>query len=334
MVGVDTHAAQHHYAAVNAATGEVHADQSFPVSSLGLAVAIHWATEFAPADRLLFAIEGAGNYGRQLALALLEKGIQACDVKPQLRKGSSANKSDRLDAITAALAVLRVDTAHLNRPKSPAQANVELQILIAARRDIERRSLSLRNSLNALVRRHDLGIVGGKTLRLSQIREFADIEPRNVLEAEATRLAREYLHQATNMRSIHKSLTEIIESLAPGLLDIFGVGPASAAVVLEAYSHHGRVRSEAAFAALAGTSPLLEASGIHSRHRLNPYGNRQLNRAINTVAISRTLTDPRTKDYIQRRTAEGLTPRNIRRMLRRYITRELYKYLRANLVEA
>jgi len=89
----------------------------------------------------------------------------------------------------------------------------------------------------------------------------------------------------------------------------------------------GRCRDEAAFAALAGTSPLPASSGRITRHRLNRGGDRALNRAIHTIALTRIRSCPRTRAYVERRNAEGKTPRQIRRCVKRYIARELYRAL-------
>jgi transposase len=93
------------------------------------------------------------------------------------------------------------------------------------------------------------------------------------------------------------------------------------------FSHPGRCRNEAAFAALGGTSPIPASSGRTVQHRLNRGGDRALNRAIHTIAVCRMRSCPRTHTYAARRTAEGKTPREIRRCLKRYIARELYRQL-------
>ena len=115
--------------------------------------------------------------------------------------------------------------------------------------------------------------------------------------------------------------------MPPGLTQRPGIGPVSAAQSIVSFSHPGRVRNDAAFAALAGTSPLEASSGRTSRHRLNRGGDRQLNKAIHTIASTRMRDDPRTRSYVERRTAEGLSTPEIRRCLKRYITRELYRHL-------
>ncbi|MGH9208861.1 MAG: transposase, partial [Acidimicrobiales bacterium] len=96
-----------------------------------------------------------------------------------------------------------------------------------------------------------------------------------------------------------------------------------------AWSHAGRVRSEAAFAMLSGTAPIPASSGQTVRHRLNRAGDRQLNRALHTVVLSRMRFHPETKAYVARRAAEGLTPREIKRCLKRYVGRRLFRVLEA-----
>jgi transposase len=121
----------------------------------------------------------------------------------------------------------------------------------------------------------------------------------------------------------------LVATTCPALLDQPGIGPITAAVALIAWSHHGRVRSEAAFASLAGVSPIPASSGRTVRHRLNRGGDRTLNAAIHTIAKSRQRYHEPTKDYITRRTAEGRTPREITRSLKRYIARQIWRTIQA-----
>ena len=115
--------------------------------------------------------------------------------------------------------------------------------------------------------------------------------------------------------------------IAPGLTSRHGVGPVSAAQAIVSFSHPGRCRSEAAYAALGGTSPIPASSGQAIRHRHGRGGDRALNRAIHAIAVVRMRSCPRTRAYVARRTAEGKTTREIRRCLKRYIARELYRHL-------
>jgi transposase len=124
-----------------------------------------------------------------------------------------------------------------------------------------------------------------------------------------------------------RQILTIVRSWRPDLLELTGVGPIVAATVLCAWSHPGRVRDDAAFAKLAGVCPIPASSGQTVRHRLNRHGDRQLNRALHTVVLSRLRYDDTTRAYRDRRRAEGKTDREIKRCLKRYVARQLYRQL-------
>ena len=129
--------------------------------------------------------------------------------------------------------------------------------------------------------------------------------------------------------ALEEQLAELVRRLAPALLDEPGVGPICAAQLLCAWSHPGRVRNEAAFAALAGVAPIPASSGQIQRHRLNRSGDRQLNRALHMIVLARLRHHDETRAYAARRLAEGKSPREIRRCLKRHLARRLYKLLEA-----
>jgi transposase len=118
-----------------------------------------------------------------------------------------------------------------------------------------------------------------------------------------------------------------VRALAPQLLDEPGVGPIVAAQRIVAWSHRGRVRSEAAFARLAGVAPVPASSGQTTRHRLSRGGDRQLTRALHSVVLHRRQHDPTTRAYIERRLAEGKSRRDATRLLKRHLARHLYRLL-------
>jgi transposase len=155
-----------------------------------------------------------------------------------------------------------------------------------------------------------------------------------VRHAESQRLALAP-QQAREQLDVNRGqLLAIVTDIAPGLTDRYGVGPVTAAHAVVAFSPPGRCRNQAAFAALADTSPIPASSGRIVRHRLNRGGDRALNCAIHTIALTRIRSCPRTRAYIERRTAEGKTPREIRRCLKRYIARELYRQLTRSMQSA
>jgi len=190
------------------------------------------------------------------------------------------------------------------------------------------------NALTALLRVNDLGVDARKPLAASQITTVARWRERDepledvIARAEAIRLARRIHELDKQLSANQKQMTALIQdSPAAPLLEEPGVGPVTAAVVLTAWSHPGRVRNEAAFAALAGVSPLPASSGNTNRHRLNRGGDRRLNRALHIAVMIRMTRDPETRAYVDRRIQQGHTRREIRRTLKRYLARRLYRTL-------
>ena len=132
---------------------------------------------------------------------------------------------------------------------------------------------------------------------------------------------------ADEAAELRAELERLVAAVAPWLLELSGVGPISAAPVLVSWSHAGRLRSDSAFAALAGANPIPASSGQVIRHRLNRGGDRQLNRALHTIVLARLRDDPATRAYAARRTAEGKSVRDTRRCLKRAVARQLFKLL-------
>jgi transposase len=122
----------------------------------------------------------------------------------------------------------------------------------------------------------------------------------------------------------------LVTARAPALLALYGIGPHTAALLLIAAGDHpGRLRSEAAWAHLCGSAPIPASSGKTVRHRLNPGGDRQANHALWRIVFTRLGSDPATRAYAERRTAEGKSKPEIIRCLKRYAAREVYPHLRA-----
>jgi transposase len=150
-----------------------------------------------------------------------------------------------------------------------------------------------------------------------------------VRHAEIARLARALRDAARQRKANHAQLATIVDDLAPGLTSRRGIGPVSAAQAIVSITHPGRGRHDAAFARLGGASPLPASSGQTTRHRLNHGGDRALNMALHVIATSPMHCDPATIAYVTRRRAEGKPIREIRRCLKRYIARQLYRALTA-----
>ena len=142
-------------------------------------------------------------------------------------------------------------------------------------------------------------------------------------------LGRRVLALEEEAEHLDELLAELVHQVAPDLLDVYGVGVDTAAVLLAAAGDNPeRLHSEAAFARLCGVAPLPATSGKTSnRHRLNRGGDRQANQALWRIVMTRMRFDPRTREYVERRTKEGLSKREVMRVLKRYVAREVYRHI-------
>ncbi|WP_035747681.1 IS110 family transposase [Arthrobacter sp. CAL618] len=280
------------------------------------------------------AVEGTSSYGARLTQMLQTEGIDVGEVRPPSRSSRAlTGKSDPIDAEAAARSVLGRQRDHVITPRA-AGTRSALRILLAARSLLDQQRTANRNALTALLRSTDLGVDVRASLRETQITAIAAWRTTQAVDTlvritrlEAKRMAMAIKNLTEQLTQNHKALAQLAEELAPGLQTIPGVGPVTAAIIICAYSHHGRIRSEAAFAALGGVAPRPASSGNTTRHRLNRSGDRQLNRAFDVIVRTRMSFDTATKDYVARSRAAGKTNREIRRNLKRYVCRSIFRQL-------
>lgn len=337
VIGVDTHA-RTHTLAILASTGEELAGEQFPATPAGMRRAIAWAGRRTSGDLgALWAVEGIGSYGARLAREIAGVGyevVEAPRMQSRFRRGTG--KSDALDATAIAAATLSTAVTQLRRPRSDDGLRAALRTLVTAREHMTSERTSNVNALIALVRTTELGVDARAPLQPAQIRAIAHWRSRHedlataTARSEAIRIAAHVIALDQSLKHNQQRMTELIESSpAAPLLEEPGVGPRTAAVLITAWSHPGRVRSEAAFAALAGVNPIPASSGNTVRYRLNRRGDRRLNHALYIAAMTKMRCDPTTRAYVERRLAEGRTPREIRRCLKRYLARHFYRTLNA-----
>jgi transposase len=333
VVGVDTHCDQHVLAVVVAGTGVVVARRSVCSSARGYAEALRFAQAAADGARV-WAVEGAGHYGAGLARHLSGRGETVLEAGRGPRdQRRLQGKDDSLDAVRAARAALASETPALPRTGQQREA---LRLLLLARRSaVDVRRLALVQLRSVIVTcpdqlREELrGLPAGRLVeRCSRLRRSRSRTPDELASTLVLRsLARRIQAATVEAAELEREILAHVRALAPHLLDEPGIGPIVAAQLIVSWSHHGRVRSEAAFARLAGVAPVPASSGQTTRHRLSRGGDRQLNRALHTVILHRRQHDPATKDYIARRVAEGKTRRDAVRLLKRYLARHLYRVL-------
>ena len=338
VIGVDTHARNHALSILTAATGAVIDEAQFPATEAGMARAIDWAARRTGGDlAALWAIECVGSYGARLAGAVTQAGYQVVEAaRMDTRANRGVGKSDALDSRRIAAAVLPLEVDRLRHPRKDDGARAALRVLIAARDLMTAERTTMVNALIALVRTIDLGLDARKPLTGAQIAEVSKWRTRAegiaaaTARAEAVRLAKRTTALDKEIAENTRATTQILQqSPAKVLLDKTGIGPITAAIAMAAWSHEGRLRDEAAFASLAGVNPIPASSGNTVRHRLNRGGDRRLNRALHMAIITRMVHDPDTRAYVERRRAEGRTTREIRRILKRYLARQIFRALNA-----
>jgi transposase len=324
VIGVDTDRDEHVLAVVTAPAGAVVAGAAAPANAHGYRKLLRVADRYA-SGRRAWAIEGTGSYGAGLARYLAEHGEVVLEVsrRPRTERRLSG-KDDALDAARSALA-----SETLARPRT-GERREALRLLLVARRsavDVRREALT---QLRAVIvtaperlRRELRGLPTGKLLdRCSRLRRTSaagadGLATRLVLRSLAHRI------QAATLEAndLEHELRTRVRAFAPTLLDEPGVGPVVAAQLIIAWSHPGRLRSEACFARLAGVAPVPASTGQTTRHRLSRGGDRQLKRALHTIVLHRRQHDAATKDYNARRIAEGKSKRDATRLLKRYLAR-------------
>jgi transposase len=297
---------------------------------------VQWIARHAPGPRVAVSVEGTRSYGIGLARALAGAGMMVLECEqPHRRQRRGRGKSDPIDAHLAVLTALRQDADRLPQVRADGDREA-LRILLAAREDIVTGSTAQTNRLRALLLAGDdadrraarRALTDAALTQLARRRMLSDATRAEAIrQAEIRRLAVALRAAERQLKDNRRQLQALVDDLAPGLTDQYGIGPISAAQAIVSFSHPGRCRNEAAFAALAGTSPIPASSGRTTRHRLNRSGDRALNRAVHTIAFTRIRSCPRTRAYVLRRTAEGKSSREIRRCIKRYITRQLYRTL-------
>jgi transposase len=332
--GVDTHADMHVAAALDPIGGLLGV-QEFPATAGGYAGLLGWLGGFGTVA--LVGIEGTGSYGAGLARHITAAGIRVVEVDRSDRQDRRRQgKSDPLDAVSAARAAQSGRAR--GAPKGRDGAVEAIRALMVAKRSARSERVQTINQARALV------VTGPDDLRTRFARHtaaglvsgLASLRPRpGDVVGYATRIAlRELGRRAEFLDAQLERLDELIAPLvaarAPGLLALHGVGPDTAALLLVAAGDHPeRLRSEAAWAHLCAVVPIPASSGKVTRHRLNPGGDRQANHALWRIVLTRMSAHPPTLIYVERRTKEGLSKKEIIRCLKRYVAREVYRHLRA-----
>jgi transposase len=332
--GVDTHK-DLHVAAVVDEQDRVLETRCFATTRQGYRQMLAWMRSFGEVQRI--GIESTGSYGAGLLRFVQQAGIEVLEVTtPDKHDRRRRGKNDDLDAQNAAHAAFA--GKRTVTPKTRDGMIESLRVLKACRKTaVAARRIALQMIHNTIVcAPDDLRQTLRDMTRMQLVRTLAAWRPdltdfRNVASAyriTLKSLARRYLELHDEIADLDVMIGAIVDELAPDLVARNSIGHGTAAqLLLTAGDNSERLQSEASFAALCGVSPIPASSGKTTRHRLNRGGDRAANSALHIIAIGRLRTDPRTKAYMAKRTAEGHSKLEVIRVLKRYIAREVFSLI-------
>lgn len=333
IIGVDTHKYAHVAVALDHLGARL-AAQHVAANREGYAQLEAWAAALAGNGRVVaYGVEGTGSYGVGLASFLRRTGHRVIEVnRGDRRSRRSHGKSDTLDAEAAARAVLGGQAAAI--PKSADGAAEMIRQIKIARDTARKAKTSAIITLKALIvtapaeLREQLSGLSDKVLidKCAGLRPGAVSSPTASAKHSLRSLAKRYQALEAEIREHDTILDELTRNHAPTLRRGIGIGVDTAAEMLIVFGDNPeRIRSEAAFSKLCGASPVPASSGLTNRHRLSRAGHREANAALYRAVIVRMRFHQPTIDYVTRRTAEGLSKRDIIRCLKRFLAREVYQ---------
>jgi transposase len=325
--GVDTHRDVHVAAALDPLGGLL-GTESFSTDPAGYRALVSWLASFGDVTKV--GVEGTGSYGAGLARHLRRVGVAVIEVDRPNRQ------SDPLDAVEAARAALGGRAT--GSPKSRDGAVEAIRVLVVAKRSARQARVK------AVIQMRHLGFSAPEQLRCrlkglsvpALVAEGAKLRPTRSPDPVTAATKASLSSLAHRIQALDDELAELdarIETLlvatVPELLDVFGVGPdTAAALVMAAGDNPERLHSEAAWAHLCGVAPVPKGSGKTSgKVQAHDGGDRQANSALWRIVMVRIAHDPDTQLYFERRVKEGKTKQEVIRILKRYVAREVYRYL-------
>jgi transposase len=332
--GVDTHRDVHVAAALDPLGGLL-GSESFSTDPAGYKALLAWLESFGQVTKI--GVEGTGSYGSGLSRFLRRVGVEVIEVdRPNRDERRRSGKSDPLDAVEAARAALSGRAS--GSPKSRDGAVEAIRVLVVAKRSARQARVK------ALIQMRHLGFSAPEQLRCrlkglsvpALVAEGKGLRPSRspdtvtaATKASLSSLAHRISWLDDELAELDQRIEALLVATVPELLDLFGVGPdTAAALVMAAGDNPERLHSEAAWAHLCGVSPIPTGSGKKSgKVRAHQGGDRQANSALWRIVMVRIAHDQRTQVYFERRVKEGRTKHEVIRILKRYVAREVYRYL-------
>jgi transposase len=334
MIGADPHKASHTAVAIGAAEeplGELQVRACAAQAERLLAWAAAWPER-------TWAVEGAGGLGHLLARQLLAAGERVLDVPPKLGArvrllaAGDVNKNDPNDARSVAVAALR--SAGVREVRADDHAAV-LKIWSKRYRDLGRSRTQVVCRLHAVL----CQLIPGGVSKAITARQAAwlleSIPPAGAVEAARCELAAAFLEDLrgidARIRETRKKLAVAVQATGTSLTGLDGVGPVIAAAVIGDVRDVSRFPGRDHFAGYNGTAPIQVSSGPRTIYRLSRRGNRRLNHAIHMAAITQIgHRHSQGRAYYDKKLAEGQTPKQALRSLKRQISNAIFACLQAD----
>jgi transposase len=330
--GVDTHRDVHMVAVLDERGAELGCEP-FAADPAGYPKALAWVRGFGPVERI--GVEGTGSYGAGLTRYLHNQKVTVVEVScPDRQRRRSHGKSDPVDAVAAARAAQSGEATA--QPKTRT-GNVEaIRALRVVRRSAGHSRTDAINQMRALV------VTGPEGLRESfrditiwqmvtaaaRLRPGDPTTPLGATKLALRQLARRIQGLEEEIDTLDSILAPQVRMTAPALIAKHGLGPDTVgALLVSAGDNPQRLHKESAFAHMCGSAPIDASSGLVTHKRLNRGGDRSANQALWRIIMVRMVSDSRTRHYVERRTKEGKSKKDIIRCLKRYVAREIYPYL-------
>jgi transposase len=333
VIGVDPHKRMNAVVVINP-RGKVLGRGQFENTSDGFRELQTFSRQWRPRT---WAIEGCNGVGKHLAQRLVAAGERVVDVSTRraalvrVYAGGNGRKNDDTDAYSIATVGLHTPDLPEVRPDDRA---VALRLLANRRHEL----VGLRTQAVCRIHRDLVNLLPGgasRSLTAKRAKELlATVRPRD----EVGRLRRRLIaEQIADLVAIDRRLDEVEEQIKvlvaktpTHLTELFGVGPVTTARVIGEVGDVARFRSRHHFASYNGTAPVDSSSGGPPAYRLNTKGNRKLNHAIHMVAITQIRNDCAGRDFFLRKQAEGKSPKEAVRALKRRISDAIYRQLVAD----
>ena len=333
MIGIDPHKATHTAVAID--SNETVLDEFKGRASKVQAQRLQsWADRFEPRQ---WAVESAAGLGYLVAQQLVAAGETVFDVPPVLASRvrvlgtGRSQKNDSNDARSIAITALRSDRLQTVRPDDHARV---LRLVVKRHRDMAQLRAKHCARLHALLLELEAGGIRSKITvnKANQLLEGVAVvdEVTRHRALIARELVKDIACLDTTLKTSKQRVTAAVAASGTSLCEICGVGPIGAAVIIGYAGDIGRFPTRGHYATYNGTAPVEVSSGGRTRNRLNRRGNRKLNHAIHIAAICQTRCDSEGRAYYNRKIAQGKTPREAIRALKRRISDRVYQHLVAD----